>query len=79
MTNNELKQIQEDNFVKVWSKKTIRQIEKELLTWSKYMAKHSQSYAFHGADITHPSTLADGDKVALLREILEIKQSKIKV
>lgn len=54
-----------------WSKKTTKQIEKELISMQKYVNKHSAAYAWHGKGITPPGNLADGDKITALKELLE--------
>ncbi len=61
----------EDNYRSFWEKKTSSQIKQEIKSWQKYFDKHGQAYAFHGSDITPPNTLADGDKVLILKEILK--------
>jgi len=63
----------ENKYRLYWEKKTASQIKKEIKSWEKYFNKHGQAYAFHGADITPPNTLADGDKVLILKEILNNK------
>ena len=62
-----------ENFHTYWARKTVKQIEKEIQSWRKYMQKHSAAYAWHGKDITPPGELADGDKLCILREILSTK------
>ena len=59
-----------EDYKKVWSLKTTRQIRKELKSWQRYFDKHSAAYAWHGRDITPPGELADGDKACALKEIL---------
>ena len=58
-----------------WQQKNKNQIEKELLSWRKYIDKHSQAYAWHGSGMTPPGSIADGDKVSILKEILEERNS----
>lgn len=58
------------NYRSIWEKKTTKQIQKEIESWHRYIDRYSQSYAWHGKDITPPGTLADGDKVLILKEIL---------
>ena len=60
----------EDNYRSYWEKKTSSQIKQEIKSWQIYFNKHGQAYAFHGSDITAPNTLADGDKILILKEIL---------
>jgi hypothetical protein len=62
-----------DQYRSFWSKKTASQIKKEIKSWQRYFDKHSKSYGLHGSDMTPPNTLADGDKVLILREILNEK------
>ncbi len=54
-----------------WSSKKTAQIKKELLSWRKYMDKYGQAYAWHGSGMTPPTSIADGTKVIILKEILE--------
>ena len=67
--------MQEERFKKYWESKTKKQIEKEILSLQKYMDKHGQAYAWHGKGMTPPGSLADGDKMLILREILKQKSS----
>lgn len=60
----------EDNYRSFWQKKTSSQIKQEIKSWQRYFDKHGQAYNLHGSDMTAPNTLADGDKVLILREIL---------
>lgn len=64
----------EAKFKSIWSRKTIKQIEKELKSWRSYMDSHGQSYTFHGRDMTPLNCLSDGDKVLILKEILADKE-----
>lgn len=64
----------ESDYRKVWQTKTVKQLEKEIISWRKYMDKHGAAYCWHGKDITPPGHLADGDKVSVLKEILSGKQ-----
>ena len=64
------KALLENNYRSFWEKKTSSQIKKEIESWQKYFDKYGQSYSFHGGDMTPPNTLADGDKVLILKEIL---------
>ncbi len=61
------------NYYNVWSKKPKNLIEKEIKSWQRYFDKHGQAYSFHGADMTPPNTLSDGDKIVILKEILQSK------
>lgn len=60
----------EEIFKKCWESKTTKQIQKEIESWRKRIDKHGQAYAWHGANMTPPNHLADGDKVMILKEIL---------
>ena len=55
-----------------WSTKTEKQVKKELVSMRKYVQKHSASYAWNNAG-TAPGTIADGDKILILEEILRTK------
>jgi len=46
------------------------EIKKEIKSWQRYFDKHGEAYSFHGGDMTPPNTMADGDKVLILKEIL---------
>ena len=61
----------ENNYRSFWESKTTSQIKKEIQSWQKYFNKHRQAYSFHGSDMTTPNTLADGDKIMILKEILK--------
>ena len=65
----------EEIFRKCWESKTAKQIQKEIESWRKRIDKHGQAYAWHGAGMTPPNHLADGDKVMILKEILSQKES----
>lgn len=69
----ETRSTSEEIFRKIWESKTVKQIQKELASWQKYMNKHGQAYAWHGAGMTPPNHLGDGDKVMILKEILNEK------
>ena len=53
-----------------WAKKTRKQIEKELKSMIAYCNKHGSSYWWHGFGITPKGSLADGDKISALKELL---------
>lgn len=59
-----------ETFKATWRPKTVAQIERELASWRRRVAKHSAAYAWHGRGITPPHALADGDKITALRELL---------
>lgn len=59
-----------ERYKSCWAKKTPKQVEREISSMRKYMAKHSRSYEWHGTNMTPPGSLADGDKLNALREIL---------
>lgn len=61
----------EDKYRAVWAKKTTKQIERELASMHRHVQRHSSAYAWHGTGITPPGSLADGDKIIILREILQ--------
>jgi hypothetical protein len=60
-----------DQYRSFWSKKTASQIKKEIKSWQRYF--DNVYHGLHGSDMTPPNTLADGDKVLILREILNEK------
>lgn len=68
--------ITRESFRAVWQNKTIKQLEKEILSWQKYFDKHAHAYAWHGKDITPPGELADGDKISILKDILKERAVK---
>ena len=47
-----------------------KQIEKELKSMTAYCDKHGASYWWHGFGITPKDSLADGDKISALKELL---------
>lgn len=63
----------EEIYRAAWENKTAKQIEKEILSWRKYMDKHGAAYAWHGSGMTPPGSLADGDKISILKDILKEK------
>jgi hypothetical protein len=66
----------EGRYHKRWLLKTDKQIEKEIISLRKYMDKHSQAYAWHGSDMTPPNCVADGDKMVILKNILQDRTCK---
>lgn len=62
-----------EKYKAAWSTKTLNQVQKEEQSMRKFMQRHSSAYAWHGSDMTPPNTLADGDKLSCLREILSEK------
>jgi hypothetical protein len=61
-----------EEFRDSWAAHTVKQIELEIESWRRYMQKHRKAYAWHGAGMTAPGALADGDKLNALRDALEI-------
>lgn len=59
-----------------WAAKSIRQIEREIESWRKYMQRHGRAYAWHGGDGHDPDTLSDGTKLCALRDALKIAQER---
>lgn len=59
-----------EEYKNTWSKKTKKQIEKELKSMIAYFNKHGSSYLWHGIGITPKGYLADGDKIRALKELL---------
>ena len=57
-----------------WEKKTTRQIEKEIESWQKHFRKHDGAYHWHGASLTAPGELSDGDRVRILKDILRERE-----
>lgn len=60
-----------DEYKDIWSKRTKKQIEKELKSMQAYVNKHGASYWWHGSGITPPGSISDGDKISALKELLE--------
>lgn len=62
----------EQLFYKIRKERTKNQLQKELNSWIKYINKPSSlaAYGWHGKDITPPNSLADGDKVSFLKDII---------
>lgn len=63
----------EARFTAIWENKTCGQLQKEILSWRKYMQKHNAAYNFHGNAMTAPGELSDGDRLCILRRILKEK------
>jgi len=57
-------------YIDFWSNKTKSQLRKEIESWKRYFEKHGKAYGLHGGNMTPPNTLADGDKISILKEIL---------
>lgn len=55
-----------------WATMTVRQIEKEVASMRAYTNKHGKAYAWHGAGMTPPGHLGDGDKISALKEALKL-------
>jgi hypothetical protein len=70
-TDMPLKPCPIERYRATWSQKTKGHIEKEISSMRKYMQRHSSAYAWHGSDMTPPRAIADGDKLNILRELLE--------
>jgi hypothetical protein len=65
-----------NNFKNLWAQKTTKQVQKEVKSWRSYMQRYTQAYAWHGAGMTAPGQLADGDKLCILREILSERNAE---
>lgn len=63
------KQDQIDAYRKQWEAKTKRQVEKELESYQRYLAKHRDTFFKQSA----PGELTDGDRVFILKEVLSAK------
>lgn len=59
-------------YLRSWNLKTGKAVKKELASMRKYVQKHSASYAWNNAG-TAPGSIADGDKILILEEILRTK------
>ena len=59
-----------EKYASIWSRKTIKQIEREIESWRRHFQKHNAGYGFTSAAIAAPGALADGDRMNILREIL---------
>lgn len=55
---------------KIWQKKSAKSIQRELDSWRKYTEKYP------GCNKEPPNSLAEGDKIAILKEILSCCKSK---
>lgn len=73
------KELKEKAFRDIWGARTVKQIEGEIKSWQRYMEKNLQSYVWHGKSSTPPDELPDGDKVRILREILQCKREGLNV
>jgi len=62
------------DYLDAWNQKTSKQIEKEIASLRKYMARNSRAYVWHGANALPPGTIGDGDKLLILQEILEARK-----
>lgn len=62
----------EDRYREVWSRKTIKQIEKEIESFRRYFARHKDCF-FHKSS---PTSLSDGQQFNILRDVLEEKKSE---
>lgn len=60
-----------DRYRGIWSRKTIKQIEKELDSYHKYLARHKDSFFKECA----PDSLSDGNRIVILRDLLREKKS----
>lgn len=58
------------------ARKTVKQLEREIASWRSYMQKHSKAYAWHGAGMTPPGELSDGDRLMATRDALEIAMAR---
>ena len=63
------KQQKIDQYRLIWSMKTKRQVEKELESYHKYLAKHPDSFFQEPA----PDEMSDADRVNVLKEIIAEK------
>lgn len=63
------KQDRIDAYRKQWEAKTKRQVEKELESYQRYLAKHRDTFFKQSA----PDELTDGDRVFILKEVLSAK------
>lgn len=63
-----------DEYKSHWEGKTEQQLEKEISSWRKHMAKHSAAYQWHGENLTAPGELSDGTRLCILKDVLREKQ-----
>lgn len=63
------KQDRIDEYRMTWQKKTKRQVEKELESYQRYLAKHRDTFFKQSA----PDELTDGDRIFILKEVLSAK------
>lgn len=61
-------------FREKWSKKSAKIIKKEIDSYQRYFEKNIQSYEWHGRYQQHPDELSDGDRIRILKEILECQR-----
>jgi hypothetical protein len=59
-----------EKYKEAWRIKTYKQIANELESMRKYVKKFSQSSSWHAKDMVPPGSMADGDKITALRELL---------
>lgn len=74
MDKDLMRDMAEKRFRTIHERKTENQIKKEIVSLQKYMERHSRAYHWHGAGMTPPGCLADGDKMLILKEILSEKR-----
>jgi len=58
-----------DRYREIWSRKTIKQIEKEIESFRRYFARHKDCF-FHECA---PDSLSDGNQMVILKDILAEK------
>lgn len=58
-----------DRYREIWSRKTIKQIEKELDSYRRYLARHKDCFFKECA----PDSLSDGDRIVILKDLLREK------
>lgn len=63
------KQDRIEAYRKQWEAKTKRQVEKELESYQRYLAKHRDTFFKQSA----PDEITDGDRVFILKEVLSAK------
>lgn len=55
---------------KIWQKKSAKSIQRELDSWRKHIKKYP------GCNKEPPNSLSEGDRIAILKEILNCCKSK---
>lgn len=60
----------------LWARKTVKQIAREIESMRRYMQRHNAAYNWHGKSMTPPGSLADGDRLNALREVLATKMGE---